>query len=85
MVYDANRHRPDLLGSDHTRYPGLQQRQATAVMNVPVQFENSEACFMQGQAYIATTSIGQGLGDNDLVKIVCTRSETTSVTRLRIK
>ena len=27
MVYDANRHRPDLLGSDHTRYPGLQQRQ----------------------------------------------------------
>jgi hypothetical protein len=58
---------------------------ATAVMNVPVQFENAEACFMQGQAYIATTSIGQGLGDNDLVKIVCTRSETTSVTRLRIK
>ena len=58
---------------------------ATAVLRVPAQFENSETCFMQGQAYIATTSIGQGLGDNDRVKIVCTRSETAPVPRLRNK
>jgi hypothetical protein len=42
---------------------------------------------MHGQAYLAQTSIGQELGINDRVKVVCVRSETVdaSIPRLRAK
>jgi hypothetical protein len=42
---------------------------------------------MHGQAYLAQTSIGQELGINDWVKVVCVRSETAdaSIPRLRAK
>ena len=49
---------------------------ATAVMRVPAEFANPATCFMHGQAYLAETSIGQELGADDRVKIVCARSET---------
>ena len=49
---------------------------ATAVMRVPAEFANPATCFMHGQAYLGETSIGQELGADDRVKIVCTRSET---------
>ena len=60
---------------------------ATAVMRVPAEFGNPATCFMHGQAYLAETSIGQELGDNDQVKVVCTRTETidASVPRLTVK
>jgi len=60
---------------------------ATAVMLVPVQSGNPATCFMHGQAYLAQTSIGQELGANDWVKVVCVRSETVdaSAQRLRAK
>ena len=42
---------------------------------------------MRGQAYLAETSIGQELGDNDRVKVVCARTETvdTFIQQLTIK
>lgn len=49
---------------------------ATAVMRVPVEFASPTTCFMHGQAYVAGTSIGQNLGDDDRVKIVCKQSKT---------
>jgi hypothetical protein len=60
---------------------------AAAVMLLTVQSGNPATCFMQGQAYLAQTSIGEELGANDRVKIVCVRSETVdaSVPRLRAK
>ena len=60
---------------------------ATAVMLVPVQSGNPATCFMHGQAYLAQTSIGQELGVNDQVKVICIRSEVVdaSVPRLRAK
>jgi hypothetical protein len=60
---------------------------ATAVVLVPVQSGNPATCFMHGQAYLAQTSIGQELGINDRVKVVCVRSETVdaSIPRLRAK
>ena len=60
---------------------------ATAVVLVPVQSGNPATCFMHGQAYLAQTSIGQELGINDRVKVVCVRSETVdaSIPRLRVK
>ena len=58
---------PDLR--DCTRY------NATAVMRVPAEFGHPATCLMQGQAYLAGSSIGRELGDNDQVKIVCARSQ----------
>ncbi len=49
---------------------------ATAVMRIPAEFGNSVTCFMHGQAYLAETSIGQALGNNDLVRIVCKPAAT---------
>jgi hypothetical protein len=42
---------------------------------------------MHGQAYLAQTSIGQELGVNDRVKVICIRSEAVdaSAPRLRVK
>jgi hypothetical protein len=48
---------------------------ATAVMRVPADFGNPVTCFVHGQAYLAQTSIGQELGDDERVKVVCARSE----------
>ena len=60
---------------------------ATAAVLVPVQSGNPATCFMHGQAYLAQTSIGQELGIDDRVKVVCVRSETVdaSIPRLRVK
>jgi len=49
---------------------------AVTVMLLPVQSGNPATCFMHGQAYLAQTSIGQDIGVDDRVKIVCVRSET---------
>lgn len=54
---------PDL--SDCTR------ANATAVMRLPAEFASPVTCLMHGQAYL-----GEELGENDRVKIVCARSET---------
>ena len=66
---------------DCTRY------NATAVVRVPAEFGHPAACFMQAQAYLAGSSIGRELGDNDRVKIVCAPSETvdTSISRLTVE
>jgi len=60
---------------------------ATAVMRVPAEFANPATCFMHGQAYLAETSIGQELGPDDRVKVVCARSETidTAVRTLTVR
>jgi hypothetical protein len=49
---------------------------ATAVMRVPAEFASPLTCFMHGQAYLAESSIGQELGGDDRIKIVCARSNT---------
>ena len=49
---------------------------AVVVMRVPAEFASPGTCFAHGQAYLAQTSIGQELGEDDRVKIVCVRSNT---------
>jgi hypothetical protein len=49
---------------------------ATAMMRVPAKFGNPATCFMHGQAYLAETSIGQGLGSDDQVKVICAPTDT---------
>jgi hypothetical protein len=48
---------------------------AVAVTRVPAEFANPVTCFMHGQAYLAETSIGQDLGNDDRIKIICERRE----------
>ena len=43
-------------------------------MFVPEQFGNPVTCFMHGQAYLAETSIGQEIGEDERVKVVCVRN-----------
>ena len=56
---------------------------ATAVMRVPADFGNPVTCFVHGQAYLAQTSIGQELSDDDRVKVVCARSDSRAAKRIR--
>jgi hypothetical protein len=60
---------------------------ARAVMRVPAEFRNPVTCFMHGQAYLAHTSIGEELGENDRVKVICMGSESidASVPTLTVK
>jgi hypothetical protein len=57
---------------------------ATAVMRVPADFGHPATCFMHGQAYLAQTSIGQELGDDERVRLVCARSDTVGASVRRL-
>jgi hypothetical protein len=57
---------------------------ATAVMRVPAEFANPITCLMHGQAYLAQTSVGQEIGDDERVKVVCARSETIDAAVRRV-
>ena len=50
------------------------QSNATDVMRVPEQFSNPTTCLMHGQAYLADTAMGRRLGDDERIKISCTRT-----------
>jgi hypothetical protein len=56
---------------------------ARVVMRVPAEFGNPATCLMQAQAYLAGTSIGQELGPNERLKIMCVRKETIAASTLR--
>jgi hypothetical protein len=47
---------------------------AVDTMRVPEAFANPATCFMHGQAYLAETSLGRDLTENERVKVVCVRT-----------
>lgn len=47
---------------------------AVDVVRVPESFANPAMCFMHSQAYLAETSIGRDLAENERVKVVCMRA-----------
>jgi hypothetical protein len=47
---------------------------AVNVMRVPEEFGNPATCLMHGQAYLAETSIGRDLHDNERIKVVCAQA-----------
>jgi hypothetical protein len=47
---------------------------AVDAMQVPEAFANPATCFMRGQAYLADTSLGRDLTENERVKVVCVRT-----------
>jgi hypothetical protein len=52
------------------------QENAIDVMRVPTEFSNPVTCFLNGQAYLAETSIAQDLRETDRIKVVCARSQS---------
>jgi hypothetical protein len=44
---------------------------AVHVLQVPAAFANPVSCLMHGQAYLATTAIGDALRTDERVKVVC--------------
>jgi hypothetical protein len=55
---------------------------AVDAMQVPESFANPVTCFMHGQAFLAETSLGRELTENERVKVVCVRSATAFVPTL---
>jgi hypothetical protein len=51
---------------------------ASTVMRVPTEFGDPATCFLQAQGYLAESAIGRQLGPDDLVKVICIRSETVA-------
>ena len=49
---------------------------AVHVVQVPEQYAMPGSCFMHGQAYVAGTSIGQQLAENESVKVLCIKGTT---------
>ena len=49
---------------------------AMTVMLVPTKFSTPGTCLLHGQAFLAETSIGRTLGNDDQVKVVCARAAT---------
>ncbi len=59
--------------------PDLRQcdrNNAVHVVQVPEQYSMPASCLMHGQAYVAGTSIGQQLAENESVKVLCIKSTT---------
>jgi hypothetical protein len=58
---------------------------ALDVLFVPATFNNPVTCFMQGQAYLADTSIGRELTQNEAVKVVCVRGAAAKLDKADIR
>jgi hypothetical protein len=54
------------------------QNNAVHTMYVPEEFGNPMTCFMHGEAFLAGTSIGQDLAEDERVKVVCVRAKKTA-------
>jgi hypothetical protein len=54
------------------------RKNATAEIRMPVELANPSLCLMHGQAYLAATSLGRDLGDDDRIKIICVQTESAS-------
>jgi hypothetical protein len=55
---------------------------AVDAMRVPESFANPATCFMHGQAYLADTSLGRDLTQNERVKVVCVRATSVPLPSL---
>lgn len=58
---------------------------ALEVIYVPATFVSPVTCFMHGQAYLADTSVGRDLAENEAVKVVCVRSQATETNPARTR
>jgi hypothetical protein len=52
---------------------------ALDVVYVPSTFDSPVTCMMHAQAYVADSSIGRDLRQNEAVKVICARGPTSRV------
>jgi len=52
---------------------------ALDVLYVPATFDSPVTCMMHAQAYMADSSIGRDLPQNEAVKVICVRGPTNRV------
>jgi hypothetical protein len=52
---------------------------ALDVVYVPATFDSPVTCIMHAQAYVADSSIGRDLPQNEAVKVICVRGPTNRV------
>ena len=52
---------------------------AVDVMRLPVESSNPATCFMHGQSFLADTTIGRDIGQNERVKVICQPSHRQAV------
>jgi hypothetical protein len=52
---------------------------ALDVVYVPARFDSPVTCMMHAQAYVADSSIGRDLRQNEAVKVICVRGRTKRV------
>jgi hypothetical protein len=58
---------------------------ALDVLRVPATFENPVTCFMHGQAYIADSSLGRDLAQDEAIKVMCVRSTPAKVDKADVQ
>ncbi len=47
---------------------------AVSVLQVPESFGNPMTCFLHGEAYLAGTSLGRDLHDDERIKVACVQT-----------
>ena len=52
---------------------------ALDVVYVPATFDSPAACMMRAQAYVANSSIGRDLPQNEAFKVICVRGSINRV------
>ena len=52
---------------------------ALDVVYVPATFNSPAACMMRAQAYVANSSIGRDLPQNEAIKVICVRDPINKV------
>jgi hypothetical protein len=62
---------PDLAACDRDS--------AVEMMQVPATFADPVTCLLHAQAYLAATSIGRDLAENEAVKVICVRSRSADL------
>jgi hypothetical protein len=53
---------------------GCTRENAVEMLQVPATFASPVACLWYGQAYLAQSSIGRDLAENEAVKVICVQS-----------
>ena len=54
---------------------------AVQVLQVPEEFALPAVCAMRGQAFLAQTTVGQELANNERVKVMCIRTASPRISR----
>jgi hypothetical protein len=64
---------------------GCTRDNALEMVQVPATFASPVACLLHGQAYLAQSSIGRDLAENEVVKVVCVQNGSSRFGAVSLK